>query len=132
MKIAVLAFILQLNFSIACRKRRKEEIETTEIPTTTEASETTEKIENYEDLDLERYFPVNHEMRPAIPTSYPEFIYDEELPSTSSMETTSTTMWSTETTSASTIRSELFSSIIIISLKTNNKRKNRKKSGNDF
>jgi hypothetical protein len=114
MKIPVFIAILQFNFSSACRKKQKEEIETTtEITTTTEATETTtrEKNENYEDLDLERYFPINHERRPVIPTSYPEFIYDEELPSTTSVETTSTTVWSTETTSASTIRFEHFSLI---------------------
>ena len=121
MKLALLTSILQLNFSSACRKKPKEEIETTtEIITTTEATETTtkEKNINYEDLDLlvekyflDRYFPINHERRPVIPTSYPEFIYDEELPSTTSVETTSTTVWSTETTSASTIRFEHFSLI---------------------
>jgi len=111
MKIAVLTSILQFNLSFACRRKQEEEIETTTeiITATTEELETTEKNINYEDLNLEKYFPENTEKRPVIPTSYPEIIYDEELPSTTSGETTSTTVWSTETTSASTIRSNSLS-----------------------
>ena len=107
MKVAILIFLHQLNFSTACRKKPKDDFETTtEIVTTTEFpdSETTEKIENEEDFDLDRYFTYNKERRPIIPTSYPEELYDEELPSTTSVETTSTTSWSTQTTSVSTIR----------------------------
>ncbi|CAG5103728.1 Oidioi.mRNA.OKI2018_I69.chr1.g909.t1.cds [Oikopleura dioica] len=102
MKLIKLLSILQVSF--ACKKRPKEpEIETTTEITTTESFETTEENEIFEDLSLDNYFP-RKEQRPVIPTSYPVDNYDEVLPTTTSIETTSTTTWRTETTPFSTIR----------------------------